>query len=136
MSWQAKVLFAGEAQGVAMRFDAPISFWGGIDPANSTVTLAGHPQFGEAIAGKILIIPKLVGSSSSSAVMLELLHADCAPKALVLGNTDAILPIGVLVANEMGWPTIPVVQLENPPFSTGDLLQVTRNGSIEQLTRT
>lgn len=130
MIWQADILFPGEAEGPTLRFDAPISFWGGIDPVTSEVTLAGHPQRGIPIAGRMLVIPQLVGSSSSSAIMLELIHAGMAPKALILGGRDAILPVGVLVAAQMGWRTLPVVTLADPPFRTGDRVHVARNGTI------
>ncbi|MCU9850341.1 DUF126 domain-containing protein [Defluviimonas sp. WL0024] len=131
MSWQADVLFAGEVSGEVLRFDAPISFWGGINPVTSEVTLAGHPQRGQRIAGKMLVIPRLIGSSSSSAIMLELAYARVAPKALILGGRDAILPIGVLVAGQMGWNTIPVVAMPDPPFLTGERIAVHRNGKID-----
>jgi len=133
MSWQTDVLFAGEAAGIVMRLDAPISFWGGIDPVTAKVTLAGHPQHGDSIANKILVIPQLVGSSSSSAIMLELLHVQQAPAGLILGNADAILPIGVLVANEMDWPTIPVVRLDDPPFMTGEQLRISSVGVVSKI---
>lgn len=131
MSWQAEPLFAGEASGMVLRLGAPISFWGGIDPATAIVTLAGHPQHGESIAGTILVIPRLIGSSSSSAVMLELFYNGMAPRALILGVRDAILPVGVIVARQMGWPTIPVLLLPDPPFGTGDRLSVDRSGMIK-----
>jgi len=132
MSWQAEVLFDGEALGDVLRFDAPISFWGGVDPVTSQVKLAGHPQYGKVIAGKMLVIPQLIGSSSSSAVMLELFYTRMAPKALILGGRDAILPVGVVVARQMGWLTIPVVVLPEPPFQTGETISIARDGHIEK----
>mgnify|MGYP002700811375 CR=1 FL=1 len=48
MTWQSDVLFEGTATGEVLRFDAPISFWGGVNPVTSEVTLAGHPQRGMA----------------------------------------------------------------------------------------
>ena len=130
MNLNGEVLIPGEAAGRALRLDAPISFWGGVDPATSSIVLAGHPQFGERIAGVVLIVPELVGSSSSAAVMLELCYADLAPTALVLGARDAILPVGVLVARQMGWNTVPVIALCEPPFRTGDHLEIGVDGSI------
>lgn len=130
MTWQAEVLCAGAAQGEVMRLHAALSFWGGVDRVTSQVTLAGHPQLGDPIAGKILVIPQLIGSSSSSAVLLELIHVGMAPAALVLGARDAILPVGVVVAGQMGWPTIPVLVLPDPPFETGDTLAIDSRGRI------
>ncbi len=131
MSRQAEVLFVGQAEGTVLRLEAPISFWGGIDPVSSEVTLAGHPQLGQTIAGKVLVIPQLIGSSSSSAVLLELLYSGKAPKALILGGRDAILPVGVLVSRQMGWETVPVVVMPDPPFQTGESLRIKSDGTIE-----
>lgn len=133
MSWHADVLFQDTAQGEVLRFDAPISFWGGVNPVTSEVTLAGHPQRGQAIKDKILVLPQLIGSSSSSAVILELFYKGVAPKALILGGRDAILPVGVVVARQMGWPTIPVVVLPDPPFQSGDTVHIAPDGRIERV---
>lgn len=125
------VLVSGDAEGAVLRFDAPISFWGGINPVTSRVVMAGHPQIGEKIEGKILVIPRLIGSSSSAAIILELIYADVAPEALVLGERDAILPVGVLVARQMNWQSIPVVVLADPPFQSGDRLHILPDGRID-----
>ena len=102
MSWRADVLIGGQARGTVLRLDQPVSFWGGISPDTSEVVLPGHPQCGERIAGSILVLPQPIGSSSSASVILELMHMELAPRALILGVRDAILPIGVLVARQMG----------------------------------
>jgi len=133
MNWQATMLYPGQAMGEVLRFDAPISFWSGVNPRTAEVTMAGYPQLGFDISGKILVIPFLIGSSSSSAIVLELLYRHKAPRALVLGGQDAILPIGILVAKQMGWPTIPVVMLKNPPFKSGDQVSVQADGQILEL---
>lgn len=130
MTWQSDVLIEGEAEGPVLRFEAPISFWGGVNPETATVSLAGHPQFGETVSGKILVIPQLIGSSSSSAVMLELFYRDIGPRALVLGGRDAILPIGVVVSRQMGWASIPVVVLGSPVFQSGDCVRINQRGAI------
>ena len=82
---------------------APISFWGGVDPKTSMIADVRHPQHGELIAGKILVLPGTIGSSSASAVLLELIHQGIAPVAIIMREPDAILALGVLVAREMGW---------------------------------
>mgnify|MGYP001803369449 CR=1 FL=1 len=130
MNWQAEVLFDGAAAGTALRLTAPISFWGGGDPHSSAITLASHPQRGVKIAGTLLVIPELIGSSSSSAILLELMHAGLAPRALILGHRDAILPVGVLVARAMDWPGMPVLVLPDPPFQTGQAMEIRPGGAI------
>ena len=125
---QSEVVFAGKASGPVLRLDAPISFWGGVDPATAKIVLGGHPQSGATISGQILVIPTLIGSSSSSAVLLELMYKNIGPKGLILGNGDAILPIGVLVASQMKWPTCPVVKLTAPPFRSGEYVHIHSDG--------
>jgi len=104
-------LIAGEAEGPLLRLAAPISFWGGVDAKTGTVADPRHPDHGWSIAGTVLAIPATIGSSSSSAVMLELLHGGKAPAALLLGTVDAILTLGVIVGREMGYGSIPVLAL-------------------------
>ncbi|MEM7644117.1 MAG: DUF126 domain-containing protein [Pseudomonadota bacterium] len=132
MTWLADPLIDGTASGPALRLDQPISFWGGVDPADGRITRPDHPQHGACVSGMVLVIERLIGSSSSSAVMLELLRCGQAPCALIVGARDAILPIGVLVAGQMGWATIPVLHLADPPFRTGDILTLCAGGHIER----
>jgi len=134
MEVTGEALIGGTASGTVLRLDAPISFWGGVDPETSAICLAGHPQEGERLAGTILVIEHLIGSSSSSAVMLELLYRGIGPAALILGGRDAILPIGALVAGQMNWPTCPVVLVKAPPFQTGENLRI-EDGSIDSISK-
>lgn len=106
-----RVLVAGEAHGPLLLLAAPISFWGGVDAGTGRIADPRHPDHGVSIAGTVLAITATIGSSSSSAIMLELLRIGKAPAALLLGDNDAILPLGVIVAGEMGYRAIPVLAL-------------------------
>lgn len=110
---QARVILPGAARGRLLRLDEPISFWGGIDPASGRLTDPSSRHHGCCVKGRVLMAPATRGSSSSSAVLLQLLHGDLAPAALILGAVDAIVGLGILVAGEMGWPVIPLLTL--PP---------------------
>ncbi|MBU3732358.1 MAG: DUF126 domain-containing protein [Beijerinckiaceae bacterium] len=102
-----ETLLPGAAQGETLKLSAPISFWGGVDPKTGMIIDARHPERGQSIAGKILLLPGTIGSSSASAVLLELVHAGRAPAAIVMPEPDAILLLGLVVAREMGWSTPP-----------------------------
>ncbi len=116
---QGEVLVAGSGgTGPALVMTAPISFWGGIDPKSGRVADVRHPQHGDTIAGKVLFLPGTIGSSSASAVVLELVHANHAPVALVVHEPDAILLLGLIVAREMGWQTPVAVRLDRDRFET------------------
>lgn len=130
---QAEILLAGPAaSGAAQVFTAPISFWGGIDPKTGRVVDVRHPQHGETIAGRVLFLPGTIGSSSASAVLLELVHAGHAPAAIVLHEPDAILLLGLIVAREMGWQTPPALRLERTTHGRygGRSVTVGADGSI------
>jgi predicted aconitase with swiveling domain len=106
-----RVLVDGVGSGPLLRLTAPISLWGGVDPIAGTIADPRHPQFRASIAGIVLAIPYAIGSSSSSAIMLERLREVTAPAAVVMGRADAILALGVIVARELGYATIPVLEL-------------------------
>lgn len=112
MALKAEILLPGDAvAGPCLTLSAPISFWGGVDPASGAIIDARHPERGQNIAGRILALPGTIGSSSASAVLLELVHAGKAPAALLMDAPDAILLLGLVVAREMGWSTPPALRL-------------------------
>ncbi len=104
-----QTLFPGDAEGEVLVLSAPLSFWGGVSWETGAIINTRHPQLGEIITGRILVVPEPVGSSSSAAVLLELIRSGRAPAAIVLGRPDAILVVACLVAREMGWPAPPVL---------------------------
>ena len=101
------LLLPGTAHAPVLKLPT-LSLWGGVDPFSGKLTDPALPHCGESVRGKVLMIAEPVGSSSSSAVLLELLQAGNAPAAIVLGRVDAIVALGILVAREMGWATIPL----------------------------
>ena len=134
---RARPLLAGRAEGPLLRLTHPISFWGGVDPVAGTIVDPRHPQHGASIAGTVLLVPSAVGSSSSSAIMLELLREKTAPAAILMGRPDAILALGVVVGEELGYPRIPVLtvvmdDVDGAPdvWVTGALIHVHEDGLV------
>jgi predicted aconitase with swiveling domain len=121
-----KVLLPGTIEGAALKVPT-LSLWGGVDPFSGKLTDPALSHCGESVRGRVLMIAEPVGSSSSSAVLLELLHAGNAPAAIVLGRADAIVALGVLVAREMGWATIPVAVMppaEQAKIADGETIRI------------
>jgi len=115
---RTQVLVAGRpGEGEALVLTAPISFWGGIEPASGRVADVRHPQHGLCVSGRVLFVPGTIGSSSASAVLLELVHRGIAPAALVLHEPDAILLLGLIVAREMDWETPVAVRMDRDGFA-------------------
>ena len=122
---QAKALLSGPSiVAEALVLTAPISFWGGVDPKTSMIADVRHPQHGLLIKGRVLFIPGTIGSSSASAILLELVHRGIAPAALVLHEPDAILLLGLIVAREMGWPTPGAWRMDKASFGGLDRVDV------------
>ena len=80
----------------------------------------------------MLALPRAIGSSSSSAVLLELIFGGRAPRALLLGEADAILALGVVVAREMGYGSIPVLEVELARLPGAEAVRVA-HGAITAL---
>ena len=128
-----RVLVAGEGRGPLLRLDQAISFWGGVDPVSGTIADPRHANYGASISGAVLAIASAVGSSSSSAIMLELLREGTAPAAILLGKADAILPLGAIVAQELGYAAIPILEVpvaELASFEQGEPLHVAPDGVV------
>ena len=115
---QAEVLLSGPpVRARAIALTAPISFWGGVDPKTGTIADPRHPEYGLTLAGCVVLIPATVGSSSASAILLELVHAGHAPAAVVLHEPDAILLLGLVVAHEMGLAPPIALRLDRESFA-------------------
>ncbi|MBX8782221.1 DUF126 domain-containing protein [Ochrobactrum sp. GRS2] len=133
---QAKILVAGAAvEAPAFALTAPISFWGGVDPQTGLIANVRHPQYGQSVSGKVLCLPATVGSSSAAAVLLELVHSNRAPAAIILHEPDAILLLGLIVAEEMGLTIPPAYQLDRGTYSLLDQqrLRINEQGTIRIL---
>lgn len=104
-----RVLVPGVAAGEVLVLDEPLSFWGGLDPETGTLIDSHHPQAGAMLTGTVLVMPSGRGSSSSSYVLAEAIRAGTAPVAVVLGEADAIVALGSIVAGELYGIDVPVV---------------------------
>ena len=102
-------LVEGHATGPALVLDEPLSFWGGLDPSTGEIVETGHPQRGEIVTDRILVMPSGRGSSSSSTVLVESIRMGTAPAGIVLGEPDDIIVIGALVATELYGVATPVI---------------------------
>ena len=76
-------LIAGKATGPLLVSHEPLSFWGGYDYKTGTIIDQRHPLAGERAGGRILALPFTRGSSSTTAVLLDVSDH---PNAIYLGN--------------------------------------------------
>jgi predicted aconitase with swiveling domain len=128
-----RALLAGEAAGSALVLEAPLSLWGGMDPRTGRICDHHHPQLGETMTGKILVMSSGRGSSSSSSVLAEAIRLGTAPLAILLAEPDKILVLGALVADYLYERTCPVLVLPeraDGAIATGDQVTVSGDGTV------
>jgi uncharacterized protein len=121
------VLAPGTAAGELLVLDEPLSLWGGMDPVTGELIDVHHPQAGAPLAGLVVAMPSGRGSSSSSYVLAEAIRAGVAPAAFLLGEPDAIVALGSLVAAELYGVEVPVVVIDHETYeslATGTRLEV------------
>jgi len=130
---QGRAVVAGAATGELLVSDQPLSFWGGYDHQTGEIIDRRHPLSGQIAAGRILALPNTIGSSTTTAVLLEAVRARTAPAAILTTGVDPFLALASIVANEMYARPIPIVALAEEQFArlkTGNHVQVHPDGSV------
>ncbi len=130
MTIEGRPLIAGEAQGELLKLSAPACFWGGLDASTGKLSDPHHPQFGESIADRIVAIPAVVGSSSSSQFLLEAMRLGNAPRAILLGEAEIIIATAVFVGRELGYDDFPIVHCDISSLHTGDRIVIKADGRV------
>jgi len=120
----AHALTPGRAEGPALVLTEPLSFWGGVNVDSGRIIDRSHPQCGEHVAGRVLVMPGGRGSSSSSAVLAETIRLGTAPAAIVLGAPDPILTVGAIVASFLYDLRCPIVVCAIDGIETADHVRV------------
>jgi predicted aconitase with swiveling domain len=124
---QGQAVVPGSAKGIALVSQEPLSFWGGYDWETGEIIDRRHPLSGENAQGRILAIPFTRGSSTTTAVLLEALHKETAPAAIITTATDFFFALAAVVAEELFALKLPLVALENDKFvqmNSGDLIEI------------
>ena len=126
-------LVPGQAEGRALVLDAPLSLWGGLEPGTGDIIDQRHPQWGQNVTGRVLVMPVGKGSSSASSILLEAVRLGTAPAAILLAEPDAILALGAAVARELYGLAQPVMVLEPRVYNQirdGQQIALTTSGNI------
>jgi predicted aconitase with swiveling domain len=101
-------------EGLRLVLTEPLSFWGGVDPLDGSIIDTHHPQRGESVQGRVLVMRRGRGSSSSASVLAECLRLGTGPAAIVLEEIDEVLAVGALAAREL-------YGIDCPVLADGDL---------------
>jgi len=126
-------LVGGAAAGELLVASAPLSFWGGYDYATGEITDRRHPLSGQIAAGRILALPYTIGSSTTTAVLLEAVRAGTAPAAILTASADAFLALAAIVADVLHAKPLPVVAIGAEAFAAlrdGQWAELTPGGDV------
>ncbi|MEM9466296.1 MAG: DUF126 domain-containing protein [Actinomycetota bacterium] len=113
----ARVLVAGETRGAVLALDEPLSFWGGFESETGTIIDQAHPQVGESLVGRIVMMTVGRGSSSASSVLAEAIREGTAPAALILQESDEIIVLGAIVADEIYGIVMPILIVDEATYA-------------------
>jgi predicted aconitase with swiveling domain len=109
----------GVCKGEALVSAKPLSFLGGVDPADGVIVEKGHDLCGECVKDKILCFPHGHGSTVGSYVLYTLAKKNLAPKAIVNQTADPVVVVGAIIAEI---PMIDKIDIEQ--IRTGDIAEV------------
>ena len=133
LTLQGKVIIRGEARGMALVSNEPLSFWGGYDWKTGEIIDRRHMLSGSIAKDKILAIPFTRGSSTTTAVLLEAIRAKTAPAAIITTETDFFFALASVVADELYAAPLPQVALSEKDFAklkSGDTIQIMNDGMV------
>jgi predicted aconitase with swiveling domain len=128
---KGRVIVEGKCRAEALVSSMPISFLGGIDPADGKIVEKNHDLCGECVKDKILCFPHGHGSTVGSYVLYSLAKKGLAPKAIVNQTADPVVVVGAIIAN------VPMVdQIDIKKIKTGDTVEVDAcKGTVRVLKR-
>ncbi|MCD6445787.1 DUF126 domain-containing protein [Candidatus Bathyarchaeota archaeon] len=119
MKLKGRGIVEGKCKGEALVSSKPISFLGGVNPADGRIREENHDLKGENIKDKVLCFPHGHGSTVGSYVLYALAKRGIAPKALVNQKADPVVVVGAIIAD------IPMVdQIDISKIETGDIVEV------------
>ena len=116
---KGRSIVEGHATGEALVSRQPLSFLGGVEPADGKIIEKGHDLSGICIKDKIFCFPSGHGSTVGSYVLYSLVKNGLAPKGIVNRFADPVVVVGAIISN------VPMVdQIDIEQIKTGDIVEV------------
>jgi cis-L-3-hydroxyproline dehydratase len=123
----------GAVQGALLLSQKPLSLWGGIDSKTGQIIDQRHDKAGEWAAGRILAIPSEKGSSTGSAVLLELIRIGKAPAAIITCHLAPVLALGAIIAKELYDVSLPILLVSEKVYASlrdAETIAIEENGTL------
>lgn len=116
---KGRVIVEGKCRAEALVSSKPISFLGGIDPADGKIVEKNHDLCGICVKDTVLCFPHGHGSTVGSYVLYSLAKKGLAPKAILNQTADPVVVVGAIIANVPMLDRIKINQIR-----TGDTVEV------------
>ncbi len=128
---KGRPIVEGRCKAQALVSKKPLSFLGGVDPANGKIIEKNHDLQGKCLKGKVLCFPHGHGSTVGSYVLYSLAKKNLAPKAIINRTADPVVVVGSIIAEI---PMVDQIDIEN--IKTGELVEVNASeGTVRLLQR-
>lgn len=119
---KGRKIVEGKCTAEALVSSKPISFLGGVDPADGKIIEQDHPLCGACVKGKVLVFPHGRGSTVGSYVLYSLAKKGLAPAAIINQTADPVVVVGAIIAY------VPMIdQVDVKKIRTGDTVEVDGN---------
>jgi hypothetical protein len=119
LTLKGRRIVEGTCTGEALVSAKPISFLGGVDPADGRIIEKDHDLWGTCVKEKVLVFPHGHGSTVGSYVLYSLAKRGLAPAAIVNQTADPVIVVGAIIAK------IPMIdQVDIKRIRTGDTVEV------------
>ncbi len=111
-----EILLDGECGGETLVLEEPLSFWGGLDPKSGRIVDEHHPQLGECVAGRILVMPGTRGSTSSPGALADAIQLGNGPAAVILPEPNVTILVAAMIARELYDTKLPVLVVDRDDY--------------------
>lgn len=133
---RGRPIIPGDAQGRVLLSGRSLSLWGGVNPKTGLIIDHRHDRYGESVVGRVIALPSEKGSSTGSAVLLELVRIGKAPSAIITCELAPILALGAIIAGELYKATLPILLISEKEFaalSDGEMVHITSDGIVRSV---
>ena len=113
----AEIIVRANVKGEIFECNEGLSFWGGVDPGTGCIIDVHHPNHGNFLSTKFILMPTSRGSCSGSGVLLQLAQNGLAPSALIFHETEEILTLGAIVADQLFDKQVAVLRVSKELYS-------------------
>ena len=114
---KTQLIVEGQASGEVLVCVEGLSFWGGIDPQTGVIIDAHHPNHGDSVSYKCLLMPTSRGSCSGSGVLLQLALNNLAPAMIIFSEPEQVLTLGSIVCDRIFRISVPIICLSQKNYN-------------------